>query len=140
MSAAQLACGIAGQAVALRRHRAYDVWVLGLRGRPDQVGRDSWLMGTALSAPVVMLAIQGLATARLAAGPSRAAARTLGLLGATMVGGYLVEKIGRARLTAQGADSLETPVVAAGLGLAAAMATLGAPPSGLGSGRLLGSR
>ena len=45
---------------------------------------DSWLIGTGLSAPVVMLTSQAIATLRLAAGPNQRARRTLGALGAVM--------------------------------------------------------
>ena len=45
------------------------------------------------------------------------------MLGALMVPGYLVERYDRAHLRHW--DPVETPVAAAGLGLAAAMAVLG---------------
>jgi hypothetical protein len=82
-------------------------------------------MGTAFSAPTPMLAAQAWATARLAAGPHDGARRTLGALGAAMVPGALLERADRHRLRPSGWDPLETPVVAGGLGLAAAMAVLG---------------
>ena len=92
VSTAQLAAGMAGQFVALRDRRSFDIALIGWRGRPERVARDSWLLGTGLSAPVVMLATQAVTTSRLAAGPSRRAARTLGVLGAAMAGGYLGER------------------------------------------------
>ena len=45
------------------------------------------------------------------------------MLGALMVPGYLLERSGRQHLTV--ADPVETPVVVAGVALAAAMAVLG---------------
>ena len=48
VSAAQLATGLAGLAVALRRRRNFDVGFL--RGSPDHVGRDALWGGTAYSA------------------------------------------------------------------------------------------
>jgi hypothetical protein len=53
VSAAQLAFGLSGMAVAIRRRRAFDIpfW----HGQESTVGRDSLLMGTALSASVLML-------------------------------------------------------------------------------------
>ena len=45
VSAAQLAIGVAGMVVALRRAHPYDV--LWLHGRPDAIARDSILLGTA---------------------------------------------------------------------------------------------
>ena len=94
VSAAQLAAGLAGQLVALRRRRNYDVGFM--KGSPAHVGRDSLWAGTAYSAPITMLAAQAWATARLRRGPNDGARRLL-----------------------------ETPVLLAGLGLAAAMGVLG---------------
>jgi len=81
ISAAQLSAGVAGQLVALRDRRAFDIALVGWRGQPDRVLRDSWLIGTGLSAPVVMLTAQAIATLRLAAGLNQCARRTLGALG-----------------------------------------------------------
>jgi|SRR5215475_108479 len=108
----------------MRRRRAFDIplW----RGKPAAVGRDSVLMGTALSAPGVMLAAQAWAVTVLVRRPdAHAAQRVLGGLGATMTAGYLAERLVRQRLRPAGWDKAETPVVAAGLTLAAAMAVLG---------------
>lgn len=129
VSAAQLAAGLAGMVVALRRRRAYDIWLPGgvevpLRaGAPEHVVRDSLWMGTAYSAPVPMLLAQGWALGRLTAGSDRRAARVLAMLGAFMVPGFLSERHGRAHLRHW--DPVETPVVVAGTGLAAAMTVLG---------------
>jgi hypothetical protein len=123
VSAAQLAVGLAGMAIAVRRRHAYDVPLL--HGRPENVARDSLTMGTALSAPGVMLVTQGVATARLLRGSSKPARLVLGGLGATMVAGYLVESHVRRRLRPSSADRLETPLAVAGIGLAATMAALG---------------
>ncbi len=123
VSATQLAAGIAGQVIALRRRHPYDTPIMG--GRPENVGRDSFLSGTALSAPVVMLAGQTAAIRRLHDRPSDGARRTLGGLGVAMVGGYLMERLCRARLTLGGFDRVETPVVVVGLLGAAAMGVLG---------------
>jgi hypothetical protein len=125
VSGLQLSLGIAGQAVAVRRRLAYDVAILRIRGQPANVRRDSWLLGTALSAPIAMLALQAAATAGLAAGPDRGAARVLGSLGAAMVGGYLVERHVRHRLTRNGWDPAESSIAVAGLALAGGMAVLG---------------
>jgi hypothetical protein len=125
VSAAQLAAGLTGQVLALRRRRHFDIAVL--RGSPDTVGRDSLWAGTALSAPVWMLAAHGWAAARLAAGPDERARQVLRLLGSGMVPGYLVERLDRERLRSPGSDPLETAVVVGGLGLAAAMAVLARP-------------
>jgi hypothetical protein len=123
VGSAQLAAGLVGQVLALRRRHAYDTPLMS--GRPDHVGRDSWLSGTALSAPVVMLAAQLEALRRLHAGPADGARRALGGLGVTMVAGYLAERLCRRRLTPGGVDPVETPVVVVGLLGAAAMGVLG---------------
>ena len=123
VSSAQLAAGVAGQVTALRRHHAYDTPLMS--GRPEKVARDSWLQGTALSAPVVMLAGQAWATARLRTAPRDGARRALGGLGVVMTAGYLMERLGRHRLTPRGFDPVETPIVVAGLAGAAAMGVLG---------------
>lgn len=79
-----------------------------------------------MSAPVFMLASQALATARLAVAPSEPAACTLGVLGALMASGYLIEHEFRAALLSPGEwDPVVTPVAAVGFTLALAMAGLG---------------
>jgi hypothetical protein len=127
VSAAQLAAGIVGMVVAIEERHAYDIPLL--HGRPENLGRDAVVMGTAFSAPIVMLAAQCLATARLFRGASRPARVTLGSLGATMVAGYLAERLVRRRLRRSGWHTLESPLVAAGLALAATMAVLGLGPA-----------
>jgi hypothetical protein len=122
-SVVQLAVGVAGQMIALRRRHPYDTPLMS--GRPEDVGRDSFLSGTALSAPVVMLAGQAWAIRRLHTRPADGARRTLGGLGVVMVAGYLMERLCRARLTPGGFDPVETPVVVVGLLGAAAMGVLG---------------
>jgi hypothetical protein len=123
VSAVQLTTGIVGLAVALKRRHPYDVPLL--HGRPDQVARDSVLMGTALSAPLVMLAAQWVATRRLLRGARAPADRVLGGLGATMVAGYFAESLVRRRLRRSSYDAVETPLLVAAISLSGAMATLG---------------
>jgi hypothetical protein len=125
VSGAQLAAGVVGQLVALRQRRSFDIELLGWRGRPDRVARDSWLIGTALSAPVSMLTIQAAATVRLGLGPSRSATRILGSLGAAMVCGALLEREVRGALIPAGWNRTTTPLAAAVPALALAMAALG---------------
>ena len=129
VSAAQLAFGLSGMTLAIRRRRAFDIpfW----HGQQSTVSRDSLLMGTALSAPVMMLGAQAWATAALAWRPNLAAERVLGGLGAAMVAGYLSERLVRRRLLPSGWDAAETPVVAAGMSLAGAMALLGLRSAGV---------
>jgi hypothetical protein len=125
VSAAQLAVQVVANAVAIRRRRHYDFVPLGMRGSPDTVARDSLLMGTSYSAPVVMLVTQAAATAALRRAPTPVAGRALGFLGWAMIGGYLGERMVQRRLMAGEWDPVETPLAAAGLGGAAVMAWLG---------------
>src|SRR5918999_730642 len=123
VSVAQLATGVAGTAVALRRRPPYDV--LWMHGRADAMARDTILKGTALSAPVSNLLLQAALTVVVARRPSPGAARALGGLGALQVAGYLGERLVRRRLRPSGWDPVETPLVVVGIGLAGAMAALG---------------
>jgi hypothetical protein len=115
----------AGQLVALRERRPFDIAFLRWRGRPDRVARDSWLIGTAMSGPLVRHAFQAAATLRLGAGPSRSATLILASLGATMAGASLLETDVRAALSPSGWNQTTTPIAAAGFTLACAMAVLG---------------
>ena len=128
ISAAQLAAGVAGQVIALRDRRSFDIALLGMRGEPENVLKDSWLQGTGLSAPIFMLATQAVATTRLATAPSPVATRTLGLMGALMACGYLVEREFRSAFSPAGLDPAVTPVAAAGFALSVAMARTGLQP------------
>jgi len=105
--------------------------LLGQRGRPEDVVRDSVFNGTALSAPITVLLTQAVATVRLAKSPSPVAARTLGVLGATMTCGYLVEREFRTAMTPAGLDPVVTPIAAAGIALSIAMARSGLQPLAL---------
>jgi hypothetical protein len=60
VSVAQLATGVAGMVVALRRRYPYHVFWM--RGRADAIARDTIFMGTALSAPVSNLLLQAAVT------------------------------------------------------------------------------
>jgi len=135
VSAVQLGAGLGGMALAVRRRRAFDI--PGWRGQQSTVGRDSLLMGTALSAPAAMLVTQAAATVAVLRRPDAAApARVLGGLGTAMVAGYLLERLGRRRLGPSGWDAAESPAVLAGLSLAAAMALLGLRPQEAARGRV----
>jgi hypothetical protein len=123
VSAVQLAAGLVGQVVALRRRRHYDVPFM--TGSPDHVGRDSLWFGSSYSAPVYMTGSQAWAVVRLARRPDERARRMLRLLGTSMISGYLMERFNRRLLTPAGFDPVETPIVAVGLAGSAAMAVLG---------------
>ncbi len=139
ISVAQLGAGVAGMAVAIRRRHSYAF--LMLRGHPDRVAREAIGMGTALSAPGVMLFIQAAATTELIRTRTASAERVLGTLGAGMTLGYLGEELVRRRLRRSGWDPVESPLVAVGLGLASAMAVLGlGKHDATNSGRAQGER
>jgi hypothetical protein len=123
VSVAQLACGVAGMVVALRRRHPYDVFWM--HGQPDQIARDTLFKGTALSAPVSNLLTQAAMTAVVARRPSRRAEQGLGSMGALLVAGYLGERLVRQRLRPSGWDPLESPLLVVAITLAAAMAGLG---------------
>jgi hypothetical protein len=135
VSTAQLTVGVAGMAVAVKRHHAYDAPLL--HGQPDRVALDTLLMGTALSAPGVMLAAQGWAVARLLRGSPNPARVVLGGLGAIMIAGYFAERLVRRRLRPSNWDAVESPLAATGITLAATMAILGlTPPRSLAEARV----
>ena len=123
VSVAQLASGVAGMVVALRRRHPYDVFWM--HGQPDQIARDTLFRGTALSAPVSNLLTHAAMTAVVAKRPSRRAEQGLGSMGALLVAGYLGERLVRQRLRPSGWDPLESPLLVVAITLAAAMAGLG---------------
>jgi pimeloyl-ACP methyl ester carboxylesterase len=123
VSVAQLVTNVTGLVVALRRRHPYDVFWM--HGQADRVARDAILRGTALSAPVSNLLAQAAMTVLVARRPSHGAARALAGLGALQVPGYLGERLVRRRLRPSGWDAVESPLAAAGIGLAGAMAALG---------------
>ena len=123
MSAAQLASGVAGMVVALRREHPYDVFWM--HGQPEAIARDTLFKGTALSAPVSTLVTQAALTAVMARRPSRRVARGLRIVGVTMVAGYLGERLVRQRLRPSGWEALESPLIVVALGLSVGMAALG---------------
>ena len=111
-------------AVAVRRRRFFDVPLVHMRGSPERVLQDSLLNGTALSAPVTMLTLQGVAIAAVARRSSKGWARVLGILGALMVPGYLSERHVRRILSRNGWEPVESPLAVVGIVLSAAMAVL----------------
>jgi hypothetical protein len=110
--------------VALRRRHPYHVFWM--HGRADAIVRDTILKSTALSAPVANLLLQAAVTALMARRPTRGGARALAGLGALQVAGYLGERLVRRRLRPSGCEPVQSPLALAGLGLAGAMAALGA--------------
>lgn len=132
VSAAHLLVAIVSMKVAIARRSPFHLPVL--HGDPNRVVRDSFVMGTALSEPVVMMIAEVWALALLAQRDSPGAAAGLGWLGASNVPGYLLERQVRARLRPSGWDPVESPLALAGVALSAAMATLAHPSCGWVSG------
>jgi hypothetical protein len=122
VSSAQLAAQLTGHVVALRRRRHFDVPFM--TGSPDHLVRDWLWFGTALSAPPYLLLPQAWATARLLRTTDDRARRVLRWVGTGLTGGYLSERLVRARVRPGGADPVETPVVVVGWGCALALAVL----------------
>jgi hypothetical protein len=127
-ASAQLVAQAAGHVIAVGRRRHFDVPFL--TGSPEHLVRDWLWFGTAYSAPPYIVGPQAWAVARLAAGPDERARKVLRIIGTSVIGGYLSERLCRRRLTPGGFDPVETPVVVVGLGGAVAMALLGRPRSG----------
>jgi hypothetical protein len=122
VAATHLASSLVAMAVAIRRRHAFDVPFL--HGDSNNVPRESFLTGTAMSAPAFMLATQAAAIAVLVRRPSLNAVRVIGLLGVVNVPGYLSERLVRRRLSPSGWDRLESPLILSGILPAAAMALL----------------
>ena len=124
VSAGQLACGLAGMGVAVRRRRFFDVALVHMRGSPQRVLQESVFNGTALSAPVTMLTLQGVAIAGVARRSSKGWARVLGILGALMVPGFMSERHVRHILSRNGWEPVESLLVVVSMVLSVAMAVL----------------
>jgi hypothetical protein len=105
--------------------RGLAVHAVGIHRRGHDVPRDSWLLGTGITPPLVMMAVQAVASTVVARRPSRVAVHTLGVLGALMVVGYAVERETRTALLPARWDSRVTPLTVAGVALAVPMARLG---------------
>jgi hypothetical protein len=125
VSAAHLAVAKLSMKLALARRLPFDLPLL--HGDPHRVLRDSVLMGTALSEPVLMMVAETAAIVILARRASPRARVVLGWLGACNVSGYLLERHVRARLRPSGWNRVETPLVGMGLALAAEMTRLARP-------------
>ncbi|WP_142460329.1 hypothetical protein [Geodermatophilus aquaeductus] len=122
VTSVQLAAQAVGHVVALRRRRHFDVPFL--TGSPDHLVRDWLWFGTAYSAPPYLLALEVWALGRLLRGPDDRAVWVLRWLGTGLTAGYLSERDSRVRVRPGGLDPVETPVVVAGWGGAAALAVL----------------
>jgi hypothetical protein len=125
ISGAHLVVALTSMKVSVARRSAYHLpW---LHGDPCRVVRDSIVMGTALSEPVVMMVAEALALRSVVQRDSRRAVATLGWLGALNLPGYLLEQQVRLRLRPSGWDTTETPLALSGLALAAVMVAIARP-------------
>ena len=125
VSLVQLLLGILGLRRAIDRRIPADVPGIAKRRRSEIADRH-WLEGTALSAPSVMLVVQGIATIVVLFGRGdsrRVAARVLGLLGAVQVFGYPLERVWRQSLVDRDGDLM--PFTVGGFTGALKMAILG---------------
>ena len=123
VSLVQLTAGLVGLPIGIRKRLPSDPVGVQLNLSADHLARDQILLGTARSAPGIMLATQAVATATLLQGPSRRAHRALGVLGCIMTFGYLVER--QPALLPGRSDPVETLAYQVGLVGAVVMAWLG---------------
>jgi len=123
VSAVQLLSGLVGLQIAIRRRLPSNPVLIDIDLPTSHLARDSFFLATARSAPGVVLVAQGVATASLLRRPGRRARKTLGVLGAIMTFGYLVER--QSPLWPGHGGRVDTPVYAVGLVGAIAMARLG---------------
>ena len=93
------------------------------RGKPEDVARDMWGMGSGLSAPWHTVAVHAAGTALLIARPRTWVRRAVGWVGAVYIFGILWERITRESF--RHPDRETTPLIASGLALSVAMALLG---------------
>lgn len=121
LSTIQLTLGVTGLLRAMKHRSVCDIGIL--RGSPATLERDQWFIGTNLSAPGLMLALQAACATILFLRPSSRAAKTLGILGAIMTGGYPAERTVRASW--KGTNDGTAPLTASATLLAAIMAALG---------------
>ena len=123
VSTAQLLSGLAGLPIAIRRQLPSNPVFVDIPFPTAHIARDSVLFGTARSAPGIMMVTQAAATASLVTSPGPRARKMLGVLGAIMVFGYLVER--DSPLWPGHGGRLDTPLYAVGLAGALAMARMG---------------
>jgi hypothetical protein len=121
VSLVQMIVQLAGARKAIRDRIPYDV-PFG-QGKPENVARDMWNMGSGLAAPWPILASQAAGTVLLLGRPRPWLRRAVGWLGAVYVLGILWERITLESF--RHPDRETTPLIASGLVLSVAMAWLG---------------
>ncbi|MCP8999149.1 hypothetical protein NFC73_05270 [Pseudarthrobacter sp. RMG13] len=121
VSLIELILQLIGARKAIRDGIPYDAPIG--RGKPEDVARDMWAMGSGLSAPWHTLAAHAAGTALLIARPRPWVRRAVGVLGALYILGISWERITRESF--RHPDRETTPLIASGLALSVAMALLG---------------
>lgn len=121
VSLLELIVQLAGARRALRDRIAYELPFM--HGKPENVGRDVWTIGSRFSAPAPMLAAHATGIVLLLARPRPWVRRALGCLGAAYVPGILLERVTRESF--RHPDRETTPLIASALSFSVAMALLG---------------
>lgn len=121
VSAVQLAIQVVQARKAIREHIPYDLPFA--HGKPENVARDMWTMGSGTSAPWPTLAAHGVFTVMLFAKPRAWLQRALGWFGAVYVVGSLAER--GVRESFRQPNLKRTPLNAISTALAIVMVVLG---------------
>ena len=124
-SMAQMVTSTVALRYAVEQGLAVDLPYVGIRRRGDDVPRDSWYLGTGVSQPLLLMAVQMTATSCLLRRPSAPAALALTGIGAVMLNGYVTGGPSRHALTAGGWSREVTPLAGVGLLLSAGMTVFG---------------
>ncbi|TNB74237.1 hypothetical protein FHJ30_05975 [Arthrobacter sp. BB-1] len=121
VSLAELLVQLLAARRALRDRIPYDTPFM--NGKPENVARDMWTVGSGLSAPWPVLAAHAAGTVLLMVRPRQGLKRAMGWLGSVYILGILWERASRESF--QHPDKEDTPLIAGGLALSVAMAMLG---------------
>lgn len=121
VSLVQLMVQIVAARKAIRDKIPYDIPFT--QGKPENVARDMWNMGSGLAAPWHTLAVHAAGTVLLFARPRRWVRLDIGWLGALYILGILWERITLESLRHPNKET--TPLIAFGLALSVAMTVLG---------------
>ena len=124
-SALQMVASTVALRYAVEQGLAVDLPYARIHRRGDDVPRDSWYVGTGVSQPLLLMAVQLAATSCLVRRQSALAALTLTGIGAVMLNGYLTGGPSRRALVPGGWSREVTPVTGAGLVLSAGMTAFG---------------
>ena len=130
VSLVQLIVQLVSARKAIRDRIPYDI-PFG-HGKPENVARDMWGMGSGLAAPWHTLAVHAAGIVLLLARPRRWVRKAVGWLGALYFLGILWERITLESFRHPNKET--TPLVASGLALFVAMAVLGLGGRRRGSG------